>query len=74
MKNKSILFSGIIVAMIVFYTEFSGFAKIWQSDSEPVGRTVQMERPKPIGRKFKKIAPINCIRFIKLNISTLKNY
>ena len=59
MKNKPILFSGIIVAIIVFQTEFSDITKIWKPKVEVPNQHAQILMNRPARNNFEKRKPLN---------------
>ena len=73
MKNKPILFSGIIVAIIIFQTEFSGVTKIWKPKVEAPRQHVEIFMARPTKRVFEKRKPLNHNCFVNQNMSE-KNY
>ena len=69
MKNKPILFSGIIVAIIIFQTEFSGVTKIWKPKVEAPKQHVEIFKARPTRSAFEKRKPLNHHCFVNQNMS-----
>ncbi len=72
MKNKHILFSGIIVAIIIFQTEFSDVTKIWKPKVEAPRQHVEIFMIRPTKSAFEKRKPLNHNCFVNQNMSENK--